>query len=93
MAKVFIFPSLYEGFGIPPLEALSCGTNVISSNSTAMPEILGEYATYFESNRTDDLMNVIINYYNGNIKTHVFKNKIYKWNIQAENLCSYITGI
>lgn len=41
-AKAFIFPSLYEGFGMPPLEAMACGTPVITSNTTSLPEVVGE---------------------------------------------------
>lgn len=40
MADVFVFPTLYEGFGLPPLEAMACGTPVISSNRTAVPEVV-----------------------------------------------------
>lgn len=40
-AKAFVFPSLYEGFGLPPLEAMACGTPVISSNTSSMPEVVG----------------------------------------------------
>ena len=40
-AEIFIFPSLYEGFGFPPLEAMACGCPVISSNATSLPEVLG----------------------------------------------------
>jgi glycosyltransferase involved in cell wall biosynthesis len=40
-AKAFVFPSLYEGFGLPPLEAMACGTPVISSNTSSMPEVIG----------------------------------------------------
>ncbi|QQG49778.1 MAG: glycosyltransferase family 4 protein [Candidatus Berkelbacteria bacterium] len=40
-ANVFAFPSLYEGFGLPPLEAMACGVPVLSSNSSSMPEIVG----------------------------------------------------
>lgn len=39
-AKAFVFPSLYEGFGMPPLEAMACGTPVIASNTTALPEVV-----------------------------------------------------
>ena len=46
-AWVFIFTSQYEGFGLPPLEAMACGTPVISSNAPAMPEVLGEAPLYF----------------------------------------------
>lgn len=45
-AELFAFPSIYEGFGWPPLEAMACGCPVISSNVTAMPEILGNAAVY-----------------------------------------------
>ncbi len=41
-ATVFVFPSLYEGFGMPPLEAMACGTPVIASNSTSIPEVVGD---------------------------------------------------
>jgi glycosyltransferase involved in cell wall biosynthesis len=43
-AKVFVFPSLYEGFGLPPLEAMACGTPVVCSNLSALPEAVGDAA-------------------------------------------------
>ncbi|SRR6266436_9316953 len=43
-AQLFLFPSLYEGFGFPPLEAMACGTPVIASNARCMPEVLGDAA-------------------------------------------------
>lgn len=44
LAEGFVFPSLYEGFGIPPLEAMACGCPVIASNSSSIPEVVGEAA-------------------------------------------------
>ena len=41
-ATAFVFPSLYEGFGLPPLEAMACGAPVIASNSSSLPEVVGE---------------------------------------------------
>lgn len=46
--KAFIHPSLYEGFGLPPLEALALGADVISSNTTSLPEVLGNSAHYID---------------------------------------------
>lgn len=43
-AEAFVFPSLYEGFGLPPLEALACGTPVITSNASSLPEVVGNAA-------------------------------------------------
>ena len=47
MAKIFVYPSFYEGFGLPVLEAMSCGTPVVSSNTSSLPEVGGKAALYF----------------------------------------------
>ena len=44
VAKVFVFPSLYEGFGLPPLEAMAHGTPVVASNTSSLPEVVGNAA-------------------------------------------------
>jgi glycosyltransferase involved in cell wall biosynthesis len=41
---LFVYPSLYEGFGLPPLEALQCGLPVIAANSSSLPEVVGDAA-------------------------------------------------
>jgi glycosyltransferase involved in cell wall biosynthesis len=41
-ALAFVYPSLYEGFGLPPLEAMACGTPVLTSNVTSLPEVVGD---------------------------------------------------
>lgn len=47
-ANFFVYPSVYEGFGLPPLEAMACGTPVICSNATSLPEVVGESALTFD---------------------------------------------
>ncbi len=42
LADLLVFPSMYEGFGLPPLEAMACGTPVVASNTSALPEVVGE---------------------------------------------------
>jgi glycosyltransferase involved in cell wall biosynthesis len=51
----YVFPSLYEGFGLPPLEAMAHNCPVVSSNRTSLPEILGEAALYFDPNNNIDV--------------------------------------
>ena len=54
-AKCFVFPSIYEGFGIPPLEALYMNTKVVSSDAASLPEVLGDAAVYFKNRDKEDL--------------------------------------
>jgi glycosyltransferase involved in cell wall biosynthesis len=48
LSEVFVFPSLYEGFGLPPLEAMAFGTPVVSSDRASLPEVLGDAALYVD---------------------------------------------
>ncbi|MDR1538591.1 MAG: glycosyltransferase family 4 protein [Clostridiales bacterium] len=59
-ALCFIFPSKYEGFGLPPVEALSFGTPVIASDAASIPEVLGQQATYFQNDSIDELSKLLL---------------------------------
>jgi glycosyltransferase involved in cell wall biosynthesis len=54
-AEAFVFPSLYEGFGLPPLEAMSLGTPVITSSVSSLPEVLGEAAQFVNPEKVFDI--------------------------------------
>ena len=51
----FVYPSLYEGFGLPPLEALSCGKAVVASSVTSLPEVVGDAAVLVDPMDVEDI--------------------------------------
>jgi glycosyltransferase involved in cell wall biosynthesis len=55
LARAFVFPSLYEGFGLPPLEAMACGTPVVTSNVSSLPEVAGDAAVLVDPYDTDSI--------------------------------------
>jgi glycosyltransferase involved in cell wall biosynthesis len=59
-AEAFVYPSLYEGFGIPPLEAMACGTVVIAAKSSSIPEVVGDAAILFDPNSIGELAERIL---------------------------------
>ncbi len=58
-AKVFVFPSLYEGFGLPPLEAMAHGTPVVTSNVSALPEVVGNAAVLVNPENVFEIMRAL----------------------------------
>ncbi len=59
LAELFIFPSFYEGFGFPPLEAAACGAPVIMGNNSSLSEIMGEAAVLINSHNTSEIAEAI----------------------------------
>lgn len=70
-AKLFIYPSLYEGFGLPPLEAASCGTAVMVSRTAALPEVMKNCALYIDPDDDSSIAQGILYIYN-NEKERLF---------------------
>jgi glycosyltransferase involved in cell wall biosynthesis len=58
-AEALVFPSLYEGFGLPPLEAMASGCPVVASNAASIPEVCGESAIYCDPHSVDDMADKI----------------------------------
>ncbi|SHK68176.1 Glycosyl transferases group 1 [Anaerocolumna jejuensis DSM 15929] len=56
---LFVFPSIYEGFGIPPLEAMACGTPVVVSNQASMPEVIGDAGYYIDPYQVEDICDAL----------------------------------
>ena len=58
-ASLYVFPSLYEGFGLPALESFACGTPVCAAKTSSLPEVCGDAAAYFDPRKPDDIARVI----------------------------------
>lgn len=59
LAKLFVFPSLHEGFGLPVLEAMACGAPVVGSKTTSLPEVIGLDEALFDPNSTESMTQMI----------------------------------
>ncbi|RIK17793.1 MAG: hypothetical protein DCC52_16620, partial [Chloroflexi bacterium] len=58
-AELFVFPSAYEGFGLPPLEALACGTAVACARASSLPEVVGDAAFFFDATDSQHIARVL----------------------------------
>lgn len=86
--KAFLFPSTFEGFGIPPLEALSLGTKVICANAACLPEICEKAVEYVEPYRYDVFLDNLIQ----NDKSEYFESVLskYSWEKSAKKLKNFL---
>ena len=89
-AKCFIFPSEYEGFGIPVLESMACGCPVVLANHSSFPEVAGDAGVYFELNNEVDLKNKVVSlienetYRNQMITKGYIQSKKFSWEKTAQ---------
>ena len=83
-AECFVFPSLYEGFGIPTLEAFACGCPVVLSNTSSMPEVGGDAAEYFDPYDIGDIQDKIEGVLQNKKKR---KEMICRGNLQLQKFC------
>ncbi|QCT95346.1 glycosyltransferase family 4 protein [Caminibacter mediatlanticus TB-2] len=99
LAKLFVFPSLYEGFGIPPLEAQACGCPIIVSNVASLPEVCGDSALYcnpYDVNDIKEKIEVLLN--NKQLREELiqkgFENiKRFSWEKSAKKIIDVIEGL
>ncbi len=85
--KAFIHPAIYEGFGIPPLEALACGTQIIISTSTCLPEIYGKSAHYIDPYKYDYNLDEMLDEPVQDAQETLVK---YNWAIEAKKLYNIV---
>jgi glycosyltransferase involved in cell wall biosynthesis len=91
-ASVFVFPSRYEGFGFPVLEAMACGVAVVSSTSTSLPEVLGDAGLMYAPDDMEGFSRGIWRLYsddrfrNKMIKLGLERAKEFDWNLTAQQI-------
>lgn len=98
-AFCFIYPSIYEGFGLPPLEAMQCGCPVITSNAASLPEVVGDAAIMINPASDEELIDALENvYYNKNLKNELSlkglsRAKEFSWDKTVTTITDKITAI
>ena len=96
-SRVFVYPSLYEGFGLPILEAMACGTPVVTSNNSSMAEIAKEAAILVDPRSESQLqraiefvMNLNLENYQKMVRASINRARLYTWTKTArETLSGY----
>lgn len=98
-AELFVYPSKYEGFGLPPLEAMYYGTPVLASNTSSIPEVVGDAGMYFNPNSIDDMADKL-DYALNNKKRlleygqkGVLREKMFSWDKCARETVDYYSKV
>lgn len=98
-ARLLIFPSIYEGFGYPPLEAMACGTPVVASNVASIPEVCGDAAFYINPYDVSDIVRGLKEILNNEklseslIEKGLKRVKLFSWQNFVEKFLSIIGNI
>ena len=98
-ASLFVFPSLQEGFGLPGVEAMACGTPVAASNRGSLPEVLGEAGRFFDPNSRSDMVSAIKDILsNHQLRADMSRRgleraKLFSWEKSAEDLLNIFESL
>lgn len=95
-ALMFIYPSLYEGFGLPVLEAMKCGCPVITSNTSSLPEVIGNAGIKIDPKSDEELINAYEKFYYDNFyrelcaERGIIRAREFTWEKCCEEMLSFI---
>ena len=95
-ALLFVFPSVYEGFGLPPLEAMACGTPTLVSNVASLPEVVGDASILVDPYDIDSILSGLLDYFDGKVNISYMQQEaekqlqIYTWDAAAKDTLMYI---
>jgi glycosyltransferase involved in cell wall biosynthesis len=98
-ADIFVFPSLYEGFGLPIIEAMACGCPVVASNTTSIPEILGDAGILIYPLNSENMAESILELLNNTEKRNQYiKNGLirifqFNWDEAAKKMLWVYSGM
>jgi len=99
LADLFVYPSLYEGFGLPPLEAMACGCPVVSSNSSSLPEVVGDAAIMINPYNVDEIADGMYkiltneNLRNNMIKKGLNRTQKLSWEKSAQSILELVEEV
>jgi glycosyltransferase involved in cell wall biosynthesis len=95
-AAVFVFPSIYEGFGLPPLEAMICGCPVVVARAGSLPEVCADAALYADAGDGDDIANQVVGIMHSTELTSALRRRgrsraaLFTWRTAAERLLTAV---
>lgn len=95
-AEVLLHPAHYEGFGISPLQAMACGTQVVVANNSSLPEVVGDVGVYVDAASTDSILDGMIVAYSKRFelnKAGIARAGQFSWDSSAKEVAGVIASL